>query len=404
MLKPLRHALVVWGWSMLAWSAAAMELRLPHGAWEIPPLDGDMAGDFFTYEIDGAPPLQWKLKLQTPQPGVRAFEVRFSGPGTELHAEARIDQQGNGTWRLHESTIDLAYWAWASLDYIGEEFRGATTSGLVSFSGEGAWRGGVVHGRARVEIHEGVLNHPGRKVKIEGIDLALELDDIQQRRSSAGQQLRWRSGAFEDIPFGQGHVSFSLKGEQVSVEEASVEVFGGELVLAAFGFSTERREMSVIARVVGIQIDKIVQFLPKFVSSARGRVDGSVAIHRTPAGIQIGSGSLALRSDELAELRLAPTPGLISANLPPAVLEYYPGIGRIETGEVPLRAERLEVSFMPLGDSQGRTAVLRLAGGPVDPSLRAPVDLTINVRGPLDQLVRFGMDSRVQMGGGNKPR
>lgn len=404
MLQPLRRFLFAWGFVVFAWSSMAMELRLPYGVWEIPPLDGEMGGEFFTYQIDGAPPLQWKLKLQTPQPGGRAFDITFSGPGTELRAEAQIDQQGNGTWRLHESTIDLAYWAWASLDYIGEEFRGATTSGMVVFSGEGTWRGGVLHGRARVEIREGVLNHPGRKVKIEGIALALELADIQQRRSSAGQALRWRSGEFEDIPFGQGHVAFSLKGEQVSVEEASVEIFGGELVLAAFGFSTVRREMSVIARVVGVQIDRIVQFLPKLVSSARGRVDGSVAIHRTPAGIQIGSGNLALRSDEPAEVRLAPTPGLISASLPPAVLEYYPGIGKIETGEVPLRAERLEVSFMPLGDAQGRTAVLRLAGGPVDPGLRAPVDLTINVRGPLDQLVRFGMDSRVQMGGGNKPR
>ncbi|HEY1110469.1 MAG TPA: YdbH domain-containing protein [Opitutaceae bacterium] len=404
MLQLLRRLLLAWGWAVLAWSAPAMELRLPHGAWEIPPLDGELTGEFFTYEIDGAPPLQWTLKLRTPRPGVRACDVTLSGPGTALRAEALIDQQGNGTWRLHESTIDLAYWAWASLDYIGEEFRGATTSGTVTFSGDGTWRGGVMHGRARVGIREGVLDHPGRKVKIEGIDLALELDDIQQRRSAAGQSLRWRSGAFELVPFGLGHVAFSLTGDQVSVEEASVEVFGGELVLAAFGFSTARREMSVIARVVGVQVEQVLQFLPKIVSSARGRVDGSVAIHRTPAGIQIGSGSLALRADEPAEVRLAPTPGLISASLPPTVLEYYPGIGKIETGEVPLRAERLEISFMPLGDAQGRTAVLRLAGGPVDPSLRAPVDLTINVRGPLDQLIRFGMDSRVQLGGGNKPR
>lgn len=404
MLQPLRRLLLACGWGVLAWSAPAMELRLPYGVWEIPPLDGELGGEFFTYKIEGAPPLQWKLKLRTPQPGVRAFEVTFSGPGTELRAEAQIDQQGNGTWRLHESTLDLAYWAWASLDYIGEEFRGATTSGTVTFSGEGTWLGGVMHGRARVALREGMLDHPGRKVKVEGIDLALELVELQQRRSAAGQSLRWRKGVFGRIPFGRGHVAFSLKREQVSVEEASVEVFGGELVLAAFGFSTARREMSVIARVVGVQVEEVLQFLPRIVASARGRVDGSVAIHRSPEGIQIGSGNLALRSDEPAEVRLAPTPGLISASLPPTVLEYYPGIGKIETGEIPLRAEKLEISFMPQGDAQGRTAVLHLAGGPVDPSLRAPVNLTINVRGPLDQLIRFGMDSRVQMGGGNKPR
>lgn len=404
MFQSLRRVLFAWGWALLACGAQGMELRLPHGVWQIPPLDGEFRGEFFTYQIDGAPPLQWTLKLSTPQPGVRAFEVAFSGPGTELRAEAQVDQRGDGNWRLRESTLDLAYWAWASLDYIGEEFRGATTSGTVTFSGEGTWRRGAMHGRARVGIRDGVLDHPGRKVRIEGIALDLELADIQQRRSAPGQSLRWRGGTFQSIPFGLGHVDFSLKSQEVSVEEASVEVFGGELVLAAFGFSTARREMSVIARVVGVQVEHAVQFLPRIISSARGRVDGSVALHRTPAGIQIGSGNLALRANEPAEVRLAPTPGLISASLPPAVLEYYPGIGKIETGEIPLRAEKLEISFMPLGDAQGRTAVLHLAGGPVDPSLRAPVDLTINVRGPLDQLIRFGTDSRVQMGGGNKPR
>jgi len=32
--------------------------------------------------------------------------------------------------------------------------------------------------------------------------------------------------------------------------------------------------------------------------------------------------------------------------------------------------------------------------------LRAPIDLTINVRGPLESLVKFGTNSRLRFGGG----
>src|SRR5690606_14321121 len=109
---------------------------------------------------------------------------------------------------------------------------------------------------------------------------------------------------------------------------------------------------------------------------------------RTPNGVQIGNGTLALRAGETADLRLAPTPGLLSSSLPETVLKVYPGLGKIETGEVPIRAERLEVAFTPSGDAQGRTAAIRVVGGPEDPRLRAPVDLNINVRGPLEQLIK----------------
>jgi hypothetical protein len=68
-------------------------------------------------------------------------------------------------------------------------------------------------------------------------------------------------------------------------------------------------------------------------------------------------------------------------------------------GQMPLRAEVLEVTFTPLGDAAGRTAWVHLAGGPVDPNLKAPIDLTVNVQGPLQSLIRFGTNSRLRFGG-----
>jgi hypothetical protein len=82
------------------------------------------------------------------------------------------------------------------------------------------------------------------------------------------------------------------------------------------------------------------------------------------------------------------------------VRQYYPGLVALETGGIPLRADRLELVMSAAGDEKGRTAVVALEGGPADPALRAPVVINVNVRGPLDQVVAFGTHSRLRFGGG----
>lgn len=392
MAFPLRFALVVG--LAAAWGGAAEPRALL-----LPLLTGQLEGDFRPLTIEGAPTVHWQVALRPMPNGGRALEARIEGPGTRLVVEIESDLAGNGRWRVSGAEIDLATWSAAATAFLGEEFRESSASGTVSVEGEGTLREGVPDGRARLSIRDGRVDDKGHRVVIEGISLDFELVDIGRRRSAPRQSLTWERGNYETLSFGLGHVEFSLDGTKAHVSEASVEIFGGEVVVGSFDFSTERREASVIARIVGLDVSRMLPYLPAVLASARGRVDGSVTLHRTRAGLQIGTGNLALRSGETAELRLAPKPGLISTSLPDAVLKMYPGLGEIETGEVPLRADQLEIMFTPGGDSQGRSATIRVVGGPADPRLRAPVDLNINIRGPLEQLIKFGTDSRLKFGG-----
>jgi hypothetical protein len=139
----------------------------------------------------------------------------------------------------------------------------------------------------------------------------------------------------------------------------------------------------------------LLPLLPPVVSEARGKLDGTMTLTRDAKGVQIGAGRLTLRPGEKAELRLMPVPGLLGGTLPPNVTKYYTGLADLEQGKVPLKADQLEITFTPEGDAEGRTATVHVAGGPVDPRLRAPVDLTVNVRGPLEWLVKLGTDSRL---------
>lgn len=367
--------------------------------WRLPPVVGDLAAELELASVPGAPVLQARLTAGVPAPGRRRAELALTGEGTAITVELDLDAAGRGTWRVAGARLDLAAWSVAAARRLGAEFAGATVGGVLEFDGDGTLGGDDGWtGRGVFRLRDGRIDHAADGVVVEGLGLNLVIDDLAARRSAPAQSLTWRGGRYDPVPFGRGHVEFTLVGDRVEVGEASLEVFGGEIVLGAFAFSTLSRDFAVVARIIGVELTQVLPLLPPVLATAEGQVDGLVTLSRTPAGLAIGTGRLALRSGRTAEVRLTPTPGLISGTLPPKVLEHYPGLGGIEAGRIPIRAEVFELAFTPGGDAQGRTASVRLAGGPFDPALRAPIDLTVNVTGPLESLLKFGTHSRLKFG------
>lgn len=372
-------------------------LALPAAEW--PPLTGQLSGEFTALKIPEAPPLRWKIELPDAAAAKLSARIEVDGPGTSWRGTIRRDETGGVSWSTEEMHVDLAVWSGALVGRLGTEFAGAVTAGALQASGSGTWQGEVLTGRGEVRVREGRIDLPASKFLLEGVTLDLAFLDLGELRSAPAQTLTWTGGRYDTLAIGAGRIVFSMVGAEIRVEEATVALLGGQVELEAFGFSMARPEMATTARVSGIDVAQVTPLLPPVLAEGRGRLDGSIRLRRDAGGIALGTGRLALRAGETAELRLAPTPGLLSTSLPPSVLKYYPGLGKIETGEIPLRAELLEVTFTPEGDAEGRTASIHLAGGPFDPKLRAPIDLTVNVRGPLESLVKFGTNSRLHFGG-----
>lgn len=385
---------------MLGWVPCPANLGA--ALWQIPPIDGVFSGDLNSLTAPGRPSLHWEFKAVTTVDQLRIVEFTLSGPADRFSVEARLDAKGQGTWRVPDSELELGPWFAALTSPWAGFLSGITLSGRLAFSGKGRRDGENLTGRVSFSLKQGRFNDSTHKLTLEGVDLVLVIEDLAANRTAPLQMLSWTGGSYDPVTFGPGRVVFAVDGEQVRVSEASVALLGGTLDLGEFVFALNHPEVTVDARVVGIEVAQLLPLLPPVLAEARGRVDGAVRIKRDASGLQIGAGYLSLQKGQLAQLRLAPTPGLLSGSLPATVLKYYPGLGKIETGEVPLRAEVLEVTFTPEGDAEGRTASVRLAGGPIDPKLRAPIDLKVNVRGPLDSLVKFGTSSRLHFGGGTK--
>jgi hypothetical protein len=377
----------------LALGAASTRAAVPAPAeWKLPPLDGELAGEFDALMLGGAPKLKWKLTLRTEKPRERSVGFVIEGHGLRLRGDARLDPHGEGAWRIAEAEIDAGEWFGWIGSRLSANLASASAAGTLQLTGEGSWRGGVLGGRASISIREGRIDDTAHKILLEGISVDVEIADLAARRTEPAQVFTWRSGRYDVVALGVGRIEFALNGDQLHVNEAAIDVFGGELKVPSLTMSTSRPEFSVIAQMSGVAVDQILFLLPQVLSEAHGRVDGIVALKRDSTGIQIGNGRLALREGETADLRLAVKPGWLTTSLPPEIVKYFPGFRKIETGEIPIRARVLEMTFTPLGDAAGRTAWVHVAGGPTDPELTAPIDATVNVRGPLEELVKIGAD------------
>src|SRR5262245_27836716 len=69
-------------------------------AWRIPPLDGELHGEFGPAMLDGRPSLKWTLAVRTERPRERDIAFAIDGEGFQVQGIAQADPMGNGTWRV----------------------------------------------------------------------------------------------------------------------------------------------------------------------------------------------------------------------------------------------------------------------------------------------------------------
>ncbi len=364
---------------------------LPAAEWRLPPVDGELSGDFALLKMPGAPKLHWQIGAQRVEEGLRAFTLALDGPGARVRASAQLDAAGNGTWRITEAQVDLGPWLPALAPYLPAPLADLSLAGTLSVTGEATWRAGQLGGACRLTLRDARVDDPALKLLLEGVSLDLAIDDLATGRTPASQKLAWRAGRYEPFALGAGEVEFSLANGQVQVAGGRVGVFAGEMTVGPFACSFANPVFAITANLRRVELATLVPFFPAAVAEAHGKLDGTIALARDAAGIHLGTGGLKLSSGEAANLKFTPSPGMISASLPAAVQKFYPGIKGVEEGRIAFDASELEVTFTPSGDEAGRTALVHLAGGR---EARAPLDVVVNVRGPLEWLVDMGTDSR----------
>lgn len=366
-------------------AASAAELEWPLFA-------GKVSGELSPLGESG-PRLRWQLEAERPGESSRRFFWRIEGEAGLAHGELVANlTTGEYAWRIEEGVIPVSAWITAVADRFGGLPAGMEAAGILRVAGEGILVDGTPKGTVRLQWSEGVLRHGPDNWELSGIaaggtfdlagvgDLTVTIDAL-------------RYGA---VTLQSGQLGVRV-GEGLVAEISGLQVrgLGGDISVAPFSVPLAKPAAAVSVRLTDLALTELVNLLPSSLSEARGRVNGEFEAQWTAAdGLQLGAGWVGLSEGANATLRLVPLPGLITGQLPNNNPAYAP-LQRVELGETALNVSLLRAVFTPQGDADGRTATVRLQAEPVDPQLKAPLIIDINVAGPLDQLIKMGMDGRI---------
>ena len=392
------------------------------GSPPLPPLRGELSGDLVLPKIPGLPPLAWHVRARPAPAASLAFDATASAPGLELRGELTLPVgDAPGTWRLAPSTVDAAAWWRLAADQAGP---GATTlpgdlefAGALAVTGSGEWRGRDFSGTLHLGLAEASARSAAQGWSATGLTLDADIEFSPARVALRAVQVRvatLQAAGFvaRDLLL----AAVAADGGRFAVTRAAGGVFGGHVSLAPFTLDPVAPAVNSVAEFSGVALGELAALVPHALKEAQGRVAGRLVINwSVKSGLGPGDGALAVSSSERATVLLAASPGLLTGRSPPRIdlLPEFMGplrrwfsfenpahgmLQRIELGQAPLAVESLRVQLYPDGAGGARSAQVEVVARPTGTGdVLKKITFTVNVSGPLDQVLRLGLDDRAKI-------
>jgi hypothetical protein len=407
----------------LLWAAALCPVITGHAA-DLPPgLGGELTGKLAVRALKGAPPLAWRVSLEPTGTG-EPLRMSVTAPGLNLEAVAALPQGGAaGTWRVVRGSVELAEWLRPILQANAASLPDdLALTGTVVLSGAGTWQGSDLRGSLQARLLDGEAQSAAQGWSARGLALqaTVALDPVQVAVLQSAQltlaQVEALGLKAEDFRLELAGVD----GNRLEVRRADFSALGGRVALMPFIFDPANPAVRTTADLIGVALDQLAHLLPDALAEASGRVSGRIAVNWSFAeGARPGTGSLTMSDASQATLRLAAAPGFLTQHMPariallPAWLgplakwfspenPAYDTLRRIELGELPLTVDRLRMELYPDGPDGPRSAVVEISARPAAGSIVEQVSFTVNVAGPLREVLELGLNDRASLDFGMK--
>lgn len=345
------------------------------------------------------PPQELSVRLaarQTPEKTWTA-SVQADGPGFGLQAEATYDiGRDDLNFKVPAVSLDLKVWQ----EFVrrlmvipGGEWE---LEGKFSGHAEGRLAGKELTTSGTVRLREGRAQNTAQAVTAEGIEADLEFTDFSKVLTKPGA-LRIREVRTGQLVLRDMDYVFALEGtKKIVITKASFKALGGVVQAEPFNYFPDLRELEAVVLVDGINVEEIMALTQDLPAKASGRVNGRIPLRLDDNGLRLGTGWLQLKPGVHAEIQFN-TSGLLTNGVSTSSPSYVV-LKKIESGLLKLRITEMRLDIRPPNAVAGRSAQLHIAGEPVDPQVKAPVILDLNVNGPLEKLINMGFDSRLSFG------
>ena len=340
-----------------------------------------------------------------------AFEVQVVPDGSGRIWHAKASAHGAGVDATAEGAYDLANRSWAFevpdcrvnlgdaagfLDRVlPSSLAGWEFGGTLTLSANGHLADGRLTGGCAVQLRDGTVRDADRKVALEGIEGGISTADFEHFATPAAQAFRVKSGRIGDVELAELNLRYQVRTlHQVWVESGAAELWGGKVAVEPFGFDPSVVDYAVTLECDGLQMEKLMSLFPTATAKVSGLADGRVPVHYGSQGFRFSHGWLTLKPGKTGTLQID-QPGLLTGNLKPRDLAYGT-MKAVETGLLHLRVDTLRAEIYPPDAPAGRSVQITIAGQPLDPRVNAPVTFELNINGPIEKLIQWGLDSRMK--------
>lgn len=395
----------------------AMASSLPAAGIEVPPITGELSGEFRPLILPDAPPLAWKLALRAgASTAERQADFTVEGPGLRATGEVRLTKPTEGTWRLTGGEVDLERWFTVLAAKYFPDFVGLSVTGKMVVSGDGILSAGQPMGRIAFELKDAAVSDPLKGWAIEGVVLAGTLPAFPKLATESPVTIAIKAATMVGVTARDISVTLTIEpGETVNVTQASAALFDGRVALGSFQFPLRQPAFDGEVQFESIEIAGFKELLPPMLAHATGRMSGRVGLKYSPAeGLAPGKGRLQIDAGSAVNFRLAPQPGFLTSRMPPRLYLFkepqnwftralsianpaYPTLKGVEEGEIELAVNELDIGLTPEGDSEGRTARVVLATRPQGDTAVKNLNFEFNVNGPLADLMRLGVERKMEL-------
>lgn len=324
--------------------------------------------------------------------------ARAEAPGLVLTVAGTYDQ-ATGAADFHATeAIDLGRWR----DVLGaagiwpEAAQGWEVAGQMTGTTEGRRVGGRWETKGTLRLAGGSAADPAGGLKATGVTADFRFTDFGEFVCEPGV-VRIDEVRAGQLRLARVETELAFQGpERMAVSWVRAEALGGKVGVESFAWAADQPELALALTVAGLDVEQMLALVQGVPARASGRVDGRIPLRFDGRRVRLGTGWLELSPEAPAEVQLQ-AEGLLTGGADPKSPRYAV-LKKIETGLLRLRVNRLRLDVRPPNALPGRSATLHLEGAPMDPEVKAPVTLDLNVNGPIEQLINLGLDRRTTLG------
>ena len=324
-------------------------------------------------------------------------QIKADGPGLAAQGEADITLANSEVvFRVPTLALDIKTWQPFVQEQMALPVGDWTAEGKITGSVEGHWANGKLTGSARLQLRDSQAGNTAKAITATGIEADVEVTDLAHFTTKPAT-LRVRELKTGQLALRDMHLELQFEGpNQVYITQATLLALGGTVASEPFRYRFDRQELDAVVVVEGINVEDIMALTPDLPAKATGQVNGRFPIQIDASGLKFGTGWLQLKPGAYAQIQFN-AEGLLTGGVSPANPSYAV-LKKVESGLLKLKVSELRLDIRPPNAPENRSATLHVAGEPVDPQVKAPVILDLNVNGPLEKLINLGLDSRISFG------